>query len=742
MNFSVRSKHITMNLDEYQFYRFILNEPFCYDKNVLIGIILNDYFNHNVNNVFNCQIRNLVQRSNYYSFDCCYQQDRLFTTVYVREGLDLFRQLSRLHYYTPNFYYHYFSYNCDRDACSLTISKKIKTYHLQELIDTVTIDNQLTVEEVGQLALQGLSCISLGFSQGIILKGLVNDLFTCQRLSAPITVPIYLDNQIEYLNTRVLLRVNGLKAKKTRVKILPRLTDDFLDQLSLATDKAIKLPELLTVNNNWNFPDPNYLEKKRNTMNNKTELPYSKVYLSDIGNSLTLQRSDRTFSRVWLEREFSEGLVIPGYQYINDRLLSIDINSLQRLFAEPESAEKQLLISLIANGIRSSDLMSKIAWGFKNVAEGVYGKVTIIRKGEQDLFAFKTPKQKIAEIYHENLVGQVINQLRKMIPNFMYVYGIYDKPGGWCEKCQGVLLIENISQGMKLKHFVKQARNQEIISIALQAMNSFYLAYNQYNFSHNDFHLGNLMIQRLPEKIDIPLFDRQGKILAYLHTDWILRIIDYGKSIVKYQGVLFKGGNNDFNPKLTPLLDIFIFLVELYALCSSNALSIAYYLLTRDKINNLVRLVNQADKNDQLYQDDKITIESNGLISEYTPFHDHEYFHANFLQSFNYLITNLSASPEYLSSTPVTNLSYYHQVKSPDYYNNLLFDFTPEEQEAEVLISISSSSRDQRYLNECSEVKDLLKQNLEQQKNPSQRYNHQLLINRLDKIITVNKTLK
>jgi hypothetical protein len=143
---------------------------------------------------------------------------------------------------------------------------------------------------------------------------------------------------------------------------------------------------------------------------------------------------------------------------------------------------------------------------------------------------------------HEFFVGYFLNQLRYIIPNFMYVYALFT-----CENpinnevCPVIVgnanlrdytLLENIT-GQSYNAFIHTGSMKDIIAVYIQVILAVGYAYEYMDFSHYDLHTGNIMVQTLPEErvIKYVLKRMDGTDAIYfVRTQYLAKIIDYGTS--------------------------------------------------------------------------------------------------------------------------------------------------------------------------------------------------------------------
>jgi len=150
------------------------------------------------------------------------------------------------------------------------------------------------------------------------------------------------------------------------------------------------------------------------------------------------------------------------------------------------------------------------------------------------------------DIWREYIIGLKLNQLRKDIPNFMYMFGIFKcnavfhrrNPSAlMCTKSQPIVgfSIMQFIDGKTLETMIYEQKLEphEMILIVLQIMLALLHAKEMFQFSHNDLHPGNVMIiaEDPPRPVTYPCSFLPTKKIT-VTTNLIPVIIDYGMSSI------------------------------------------------------------------------------------------------------------------------------------------------------------------------------------------------------------------
>lgn len=186
---------------------------------------------------------------------------------------------------------------------------------------------------------------------------------------------------------------------------------------------------------------------------------------------------------------------------------------------------------------------------------------------------------------HEYQIGQILNKLRLeyQIYNFAYSFGLFTCAGPiiadrkvllYCDQENPrektyYLINEYIPQAKSLYHYLldKQPGQSEILNIFLQVLFALEIAQKEFNFTHYDLHIENVLIRTLPHTVNLP-YRRQN-----LTTDKLAVIIDYGLSYINTPN--YTAGVDDPSEdkvyqkagiradKIFPMHDVFKFLADM-----------------------------------------------------------------------------------------------------------------------------------------------------------------------------------
>lgn len=165
----------------------------------------------------------------------------------------------------------------------------------------------------------------------------------------------------------------------------------------------------------------------------------------------------------------------------------------------------------------------------------------------KDKFVVKIPKDSSSirqrSVRNEFIIGYYgVNFIRRLVPNFIYTYGYFEcgRPteDDFCSVDgvkTGYMVIEKVPNVESTVEFLERATGKQISIFLLQAALAFAIAEEKISFTHNDAHLGNVLVRRLPRK-EVIVYEYKGVTYRVL-TDFIVVIIDYGyaRCRVKYR---------------------------------------------------------------------------------------------------------------------------------------------------------------------------------------------------------------
>lgn len=134
--------------------------------------------------------------------------------------------------------------------------------------------------------------------------------------------------------------------------------------------------------------------------------------------------------------------------------------------------------------------------------------------------------------YGEILNSLYVNQLKKDIPNFPFMYGYYDAKGPNTTSIIPYYFYEYIEDSYSFIDFLELVDNDhDIINIVVILCLSLREATVSINFTHHDLHKDNILIKVLNEREKLSCNTKNGKYNVV--TKYMPYIIDYGLSCVK-----------------------------------------------------------------------------------------------------------------------------------------------------------------------------------------------------------------
>lgn len=145
---------------------------------------------------------------------------------------------------------------------------------------------------------------------------------------------------------------------------------------------------------------------------------------------------------------------------------------------------------------------------------------------------FKTPKKLsfTYDLMREYYIGMIkINQLRHIVPNFMYTYAMfsYNPP----KRYEKIYVMYEKIEGNSLEYLLKNNKLsfQEFIGIYIQILLALEVAQKECNFTHFDLHTSNVIIKKVPKYTYTVVINNKSYII---NTTLIPVIIDFGMATV------------------------------------------------------------------------------------------------------------------------------------------------------------------------------------------------------------------
>ena len=199
---------------------------------------------------------------------------------------------------------------------------------------------------------------------------------------------------------------------------------------------------------------------------------------------------------------------------------------------------------------------------------------------DSKLFVIKVPQDTHKDrLAHEAVIGfYATNQLRSLVPNFMFVYGytkctppltVGKEAVNWCNSGSSIvsyLINENIQDSISLNQMIKNPNLalQDFLDIFLQVINALNQAYKIKGFIHYDLHSENVLVREFTEEISVPYYGTSNKVLGYISNRFIPFIIDYGMARIKISNdpneIIYRVGYEEINQianQPNPLHDIY-----------------------------------------------------------------------------------------------------------------------------------------------------------------------------------------
>jgi serine/threonine protein kinase len=225
----------------------------------------------------------------------------------------------------------------------------------------------------------------------------------------------------------------------------------------------------------------------------------------------------------------------------------------------------------------------------KQLSDGAMGVTnTVMVKGNEVVMKYSLEIDNHDSL-HEICIGLALNELRRKIPTFMFVYGGFycspplslrdytnsPNPMKWwseffdtnklCDPNEiptSLMLCEYITDAVDLHTFkdmmikglwgsgVKVTKS-DIDNVLLQIFMAMYMAVREFDFIHGDLNPGNVLVKYF----STPLMINYEEFNVKIKTHYVVSIIDYGLSAINVNGKLLTTFNEHNADYVTKRLD-------------------------------------------------------------------------------------------------------------------------------------------------------------------------------------------
>lgn len=175
---------------------------------------------------------------------------------------------------------------------------------------------------------------------------------------------------------------------------------------------------------------------------------------------------------------------------------------------------------------------------------------------DNQVFVLKVPRDKKSDLLHELFIGLQVNELRRFVPNFAYVYGgfkcsapvINDQSNNeviaFCNANDpsskiDYIVYENVSPSVSMHAYAAEQPFNKWLDKYLQILYALDYANKRINFTHYDLHYDNVLIRNLDRSTEYSIpYAIEGRV-EYIRTDGVATMIDYGDAHLKYAGLSY-----------------------------------------------------------------------------------------------------------------------------------------------------------------------------------------------------------
>lgn len=223
-------------------------------------------------------------------------------------------------------------------------------------------------------------------------------------------------------------------------------------------------------------------------------------------------------------------------------------------------------IEYVINMINTKSIFYKEATKMENIFTNKLGIIDKYKLGDFNFIVKNTNNiVKIKEHIHEAFIGiNIINNIVKDIPNFAYIFGLYQENG------EINIISEYISEYTLQSYIMSEIFNfKDFINIFLQICLALEFVQDKYNFVHYDLTPWNIMLKFLNEPVKIDYIIKNQVIS--INTKIIPIIIDYGKSYASINNIHYGYVKQCKFDKSFDILSLFI--TSIYQITKSQNLN-------------------------------------------------------------------------------------------------------------------------------------------------------------------------
>nr|QBK84867.1 MAG: hypothetical protein LCDPAC02_00660 [Pithovirus LCDPAC02] len=223
----------------------------------------------------------------------------------------------------------------------------------------------------------------------------------------------------------------------------------------------------------------------------------------------------------------------------------------------------------------------------------------------------------------EIIIGNKISELENEIPGFVFTFLHYEEYNireminnkytknvyiDDKNKYKNILLFTEYVGDKSFENILENIEEYDIINIYLQVVLSLNAINQYYNFSHNDLHLGNIIIMELeePKILTYKVLLNDKKVKINLKVDkYLTKIIDFGFSSIKYKYKneeilsynLFTEIDNYFPREPFPEGDIIKLTAKIYNLIKNIEFKNIFYNILKYSVKDINEYIESFEEN-------------------------------------------------------------------------------------------------------------------------------------------------
>ena len=198
-------------------------------------------------------------------------------------------------------------------------------------------------------------------------------------------------------------------------------------------------------------------------------------------------------------------------------------------------------------------------------------------------FVCKTYMSTTSNIYNEYTVGIILNKLKKIIPQFSYIYAIQENTI-WMEYCKGIPFFKWIQSKPNI---------YDIMEVLIQIACAIQVAFEHTYFIHGDLSPWNILIHinEYPIEYTFPLYN-QNKLIK-ITSIYSISIVDFEKGSILYKDIYINYHNHISYNGSFDMIMILIYVIDICSTIYKEDIDILIYMCSWLPLNERITDISQ-----------------------------------------------------------------------------------------------------------------------------------------------------